>query len=171
MNTDKNLQFITNRILDTNVALFHCHTNGLLKIPTNVVKTYRVDDDGCVWFFMPRPPQLVSQFDKEFPVGLNFFRKGKNYSMNILGKARIIYDREELLTLDLSAEEINNAMNTQLFVSVKILKVDYYDHDQERKNNFLNKIKTFIYGMFDWAEPDGRSFEFSPTSGIHHYGF
>lgn len=170
MNTDKNLQFITNRILDTNVALFHCHTNSLLKLPTSVVKTYRVDEDGIVWFFMPKPKQLISQFDKEFPVGLNYFRKGNHYSMNILGKARIINDPEELISLNLSAEEINIALNNELLVSVKILKVDYFDHGQER-HNFLNRIKSFIFRILDWAEPAGRSFEFSPTPGIHHYGF
>jgi hypothetical protein len=171
MKSDKNLQFITNRILDTRVALFHCHTNALLKIPTCVVNTFKVDDGGCVWFTMSRPQQLVSQFDKEFPVGLNYFKKGNNYSMNIFGKARIVNDPEELMVLDMSTEEINDALNKKLLVCVKILKVDYFDHDQERKNNLLQKVKTFIYGILDWAEPDGKSFEFSPTPGIHHYGF
>lgn len=171
MKSDKNLQFITKRILDTKVALFHCYTDSLLKIPASVINTFSVDDDGCIWFSISRPQQLVSQFDKEFPVGLNYFKKGNNYSMNILGKATIVNDPDDLMVLNRSAEEINDALNNRLLVCVKILKVDYFDHDQERKNNLLQRIKTFIYGILDWAEPSGRSFEFSHTPGFHHYGF
>ncbi len=171
MHTDKNLQFITDRILETNVALFHCHTSSLLRIPTNVVNTYKVDENGCIWFYMPRPKQLISQFDKEFPVGLNYFKKGNNYSMNIYGKAIIIDDPEELISLDLSKEEIDKALNEQLLISVKIMKVDYFDHDQEKKNSFFRKVKSFIYELFDYAEPDGKSYEFTPTAGMHNYGF
>lgn len=120
---------------------------------------------------MQRPKQLLSQFDKEFPVGLNYFRKGNNYSMNISGKARIINDPEELMSFDLSTDEINAALNTELLVNVKILKVDFFDHDQEKKHNLLNRLKSFVYQVLNWAEPDGKSFEFSPAPGIHHYGF
>ena len=169
MTTDKNLQFITNRILDTKLAIFHCLSNSVLRLPTCVVNTYKVDDNGCVYFFMHKPRQLVSQFEQEFPVGVNYFKKGNNYSLHIIGKARIIIDPEELISHNLTEEEMENALNKQLLVCVKILKVDYFDHD--KKNSLLQRVKAFIYELFDYAEPDARSFDFKPAPGIHHYGF
>jgi hypothetical protein len=130
-----------------------------------------VDENGCVYFFMANPRHLVSQLEQEFPVGVNYFKKGNNYSMHILGKARIIIDPEELTSLDLTKKEIENALHTQLLVCVKMLKVDYFDHDQDRKNALVHRLKSFIYKLFDYTEPDARSFDFNHAPGVHHYGF
>lgn len=168
---DKNLQFISEKILETNVALFHCHTDTVLKMPSTVISTYKIDDNGCVMFFMPRPKQQITQFDKEFAVGLNYYKKGQTYSLNLFGKARIINDIEELLAEDLSKNEVEKAMNSDVLIKVKILKADYFDLDVDRKNNLLYKIKNFINGLFDWADVEEKSLEFNPSPSIHRYGF
>jgi len=111
MHNEKILHFIAEKIEDIKVAIFYCHSNSPLKINNTIIHTYKVDDCGNITFFINRPQQLISQFDREFPVGLNYFKKGKNYFMNIFGKARIIHDPEELAyQKDLTAEEINNAL-------------------------------------------------------------
>ena len=171
MNTDKHLQFIASKIVDLNVALFTCQANSLLRLPNSIVYTHKVDEDGNIFMFMPRPKQLISQFEKEFPVGLNYFKKGKSHFLNIYGKARIINDPEELNSYDLTFEEINQALNTDMLIKVKILKADYYEKDLAKKNSWLNKVKSFVYGLLALVEDDGRSFDFSSNPTIHGYGF
>jgi hypothetical protein len=166
---DKNLQFIINKIVDIKVALFHCQTKSVLKMPSSIITTYKVDDDGTILFFMPRPKQLISQFEKEFPVGLNYFRKGLNYYMNIYGIARIVNDPEELHEYDFTAEEVERALHKDVLVNVKILKADYYQKDRSGANA-LKKLKTFIYGLMSLA-PGEKTYDFSTKGQVHNYGF
>jgi hypothetical protein len=91
--------------------------------------------------------------------------------MNILGKGRIISDPEELLTLDLNPEEIDKALNCQLLVCVKILKVEYIDYKSDKNTNLFSRIKTFVYGLMDYSEPNGTSYDFNPSAGLQQYGF
>jgi hypothetical protein len=171
MNNHKNLQFILGRIQELKVALFHWQTTTVLKIPTSVVHTYRVDDNGDLLFFLPRPKQLLSQFEKEFPVGLNYFKKGVNYYINISGFARIVNDPEELYSYDLTFEEMEQALHKDVLVKVKILKADYYENDISRKNSVVNKVKAFIYSLLAWVEPNTKSFDFRTKPQMHNYGF
>ena len=96
MDNDKILHFIAEKIEDIRLAIFYCHSNSTLKINNTIIHTFKVDDNGNISFFINRPQQLISQFDQEFPVGLNYFKKGKITYLNIFGKARIINDPEEL---------------------------------------------------------------------------
>ncbi len=168
MANGKILHFIAEKIEEINMAIFYCHSNSPLKINNTIIHTYKVDDNGCICFFINRPSQLISQFDQEFPVGLNYFKKGKNYFMNIFGKARIINDPEELAyQTDLSQEELNSALTTQLLIRVKILKVDFYDNDYEKKNLLLKKIWSLFSSLFDYAGAASKSYDFS-TSAVNY---
>ena len=168
MYTDKNLQFITNCINDTRVALMHCHTTSVLKLPNSLIVTNHVDENGCIWFYTSRPRHFLSEIDKEFSTTLRYFKKGNCYALNILGKGRIISDAEELLSLELSADEVDKALNSQLLICVKILKVEYFDYSREKNNSLLSRIKNFIYELMDYNEPNGTSYDFNPANGLQH---
>jgi hypothetical protein len=103
---------------------------------------------------------------------LNYFKKGKDYFFNISGKARIINDPEELAyQTDLTADEINNALTTQVLIKVKILKVDFYDNNFEKKNLFFKKLWSLFSSLFDSVGAASQSYDFSSQSSVHHYGF
>jgi hypothetical protein len=170
MHIDKNLQFITSKILDTKFALFHCHINSLLRINSTIIQTLKVDSESNILFFIIRPPQLINQFDQEFPVGLKYYRKGSDYSLHISGKATMLTDPEELSwNCDLTPEEVSEALCSKVLIKVKIIKVAYYDHYRQ-KTGILDKVKSKLYSLLDWAEPNGRSYDFSNGNHIH-YGF
>ena len=170
MHSDKNLQFIKSKILDTEVAIFHCLTNSILRIPNAVIRTLKADNDGNIYFFVARPPQLVSQFDQAFPVSLKYFKKGKTYTVRVFGTANMITNATEINEdLKLSSEEISNALCTQLLLKVKISKVEFYDLAAHRKN-ILQQLKTFIYSLVNYTEPQGVEYDFSPRTPIR-YGF
>ena len=172
MVTDKTLQFIAEKVEDLGLAIFYCHSKSPLKINNTVIHTFKVDDNGCITFFINRPPQLISQFEQEFPVGLNYFKKGKNYFLNIFGKARIINDPEELAyETDLTQEEINNALTTHILVKVTILKADFFDNNYEKKSLVLKKVWSIFSRVFDSVDAASRSYNFSPRSSLHHFGF
>jgi len=171
MQNEKVLHFIAEKIEEIKVAIFYCHSTSPLKINNTIINTFKVDDLGNITFFINRPSQLISQFDREFPVGLNYFKKGKNYFMNVFGKARFIHDPEELAyQSDLTAEEINTALTTHVLVKVHILKVDFYDNNYEKKNLFFKKIWSVFSSLFDSVGPASKSYDFSGTP-IHNYGF
>jgi hypothetical protein len=169
MHIDKNLQFIAAKIKDIEVALFHCQSNNLLRIPTSIIYTFRVDDEGNILFFLKRPKQHLSQFEKEFPVRMNYFRKGVSHYMNVYGVARIIDDPEELLDYELNQTQINKALNTEILIKVKILKADYYEYDPEKNDSLLNKVKSFIYSFIAGQESDARIFDFSSKGLLYDY--
>ena len=172
MDNDKILQFIAEKIEDLELAIFYCHSKSPLKIHNTIIQTCKVDPNGCISFFINRPPQLISQFEQEFPAGLNYFKKGKDYSLNIFGKARIINDPEELAyETDLTAEEINSALTTHILLKVKILKADFYDNNYEKKNLLLKKLSSVVARLFDSVGAASRSYDFSPRSSLQHFGF
>lgn len=168
---DKNLQFLADKIVELNNAIFYSHSNSPLKIHNTVIQTYQVDSNGCISFFIQRPQQLISQFDREFPVGLNYFRKGKDFYINIFGKARIINDPEELAYENhLSAEEINNALTTHAFIKVNILKAEVHERGLERKNPLVKSMVNAFAVLFE-SFRSSRSYDFSPGTSMHNYGF
>ena len=172
MDNEKLLHFIAEKIDDIKLAIFYCHSNSPLRIHNTVINTCSVDDTGCITFFINRPQQLLSQFDQEFPAALNYFQKGKDFFLNIFGKARIINDPEELAYYtDLSAEEINSALTTQVMIRVKILTVDFHDTNFEKKNLFIRKIRSFFSSVFDSFGAASGSYSFTDTNTIHNYGF
>ncbi len=171
MNADKNLHFISLKIIEIGIALFHCHVNSVLRLPTSVINTLKVDESGNIYIFMPRPRQELSQFEKEFPVSLNYFKKGKSFFVNVFGKARIVNDPEELQSMDLSISEVNQALHDEMLILVKIHKADYYEKDVTKKSHFLARIKSVVYNMLALVEQDEKRFDFSTSRSLQGYGF
>src|SRR5262245_40023162 len=90
------LQFLRGKIQELRNALFFSQNTSLLRIATTIVSVIKVDELGQMWFFVPRPLQALHEFDHEFPVKLEFFKKGKDYFLHVSGKAFIVTDPEEI---------------------------------------------------------------------------
>jgi len=121
------LQFLQQKIQDLKNALFFSQNTSLLRIATTIVSVIKVDELGQMWFFVPRPQQALHEFDKEFPVRLEFFRKGKEYFLHVSGKAFIVTDPEDLNGL--VDEDIREQIGGQMvLIRVKMMKADYFDN-------------------------------------------
>src|ERR1700744_5927779 len=90
------LHFLQQKIQDLRNALFFSQNPSLLRIATTIVSVIKVDELGQMWFFVPRPKQALHEFDREFPVRLEFFKKGKEFFLHVSGKAFIVTDPEEI---------------------------------------------------------------------------
>ena len=120
------LQFLQQKIQDLKNALFFSQNTSLLRISTTIVSVIKVDELGQMWFFVPRPKQALHEFDREFPVRLEFFKKGREYFLHVSGKAFIVTDPEDIngLVHDDIREQVGNHL---VLIRVKMLKADYFD--------------------------------------------
>src|SRR5690349_853568 len=96
MLTENNLTFLSEKVQELRSALFFNTSNAVLKLPTCIITTLKVDEAGQIWFLVHRPEQYLHEFDKEFPARLEYFQKGKRFFLHLSGKAYIITDPEEL---------------------------------------------------------------------------
>jgi hypothetical protein len=172
MDNDKILHFVAEKIEDLGAAILYCYSRRPLRINNTIIHSSKVDRCGCISFFIDRPRQLVSEFEKEFPVGLNYFKKGKNYFLKVLGKATIINDPEELAyEEDLTEEEINQALTTHILIKVRIITVNFYDNNFEKKNVLLKKFSSIFSKIFTSVGSASGSYNVTPRPSLENYGF
>jgi hypothetical protein len=150
MNTNNHLGFITGKIEELGTAVLHSHSNSVLNIKSTVVNTRQVDENGNIWFTIRKPQQEINQFEKQFPVALNYYKKGTAFFLNIFGVARIVSDPEELVCARLN-NEIDVEEN-EVLMCVKILNANYYEKDAERNMSWLGKWKNAFLSLFSFDE-------------------
>lgn len=150
MNTHNELGFITTKIEELGTAVLHSHCNSVLNIKSTVVNTLQVDETGHVWFTVSKPQQEITQFEKQFPVALNYYKKGLPFSLNAFGVARIVTDPEELTCADIF-NQIKTESN-QILLCVKILNANYYEPESTKNMSWLTKCKNALLGIFSFDD-------------------
>ena len=172
MKNEKLQNFIAKKIEDLKYAIFYCHSNDDFHINNSIIHSSTVNENGTITFFINKPKQLLAQYTQEFPVGLNYFRKGKSYFMNILGKAKVIYNNDEAASLTgKSREEMSDTLADKALVVVTIYKVDFWDTNFERKNLLFKKLWSFCSSLFDWVGNVSRSYSLGKQTSSTQYGF
>ena len=128
MQANQQLLFLKEKIQEIGSAIFFNLSESVLKLPTSIVETIKVDDFGFVWFYIQKPKQHLREFDKEFPVRMDFFKKGISYFLQVEGRAWMVNDPEEINTLHtLSGEAKMKGMENMVLVKVKMQKAEYHD--------------------------------------------
>jgi hypothetical protein len=122
------LKFLQEKINQLQTALFFNTMTSVLKIPTHVIQVITVDDAGQIWFCLPAPHQLINEFDKKFCCELQFFRKGKNFYLKVVGTACIINDPEEINSITVIGAEAKDKVfcGESILVKVDIHAADYF---------------------------------------------
>ena len=125
MLSQPNLLFLREKILDLKKAIFIPQHSSLLKMATSIVSMDKMDELGQLWFFVPRPQQALHEFDREFPIRLEFFRKGRDFFLHASGRAFIVTDPEDINGL--MDEDIRGKAGEGLvLIKVKIMKAEYF---------------------------------------------
>jgi hypothetical protein len=151
MRAASSIPFLQDKIQGIGSALFYNLSGGVLKFPTTIVSILKVDELANIWFFMNRPDQQLNEFDREFPTHMQFYRKGKGYYLQIIGKAYVINDPEELNGLiGLSDEIKEKAFKEMVLVKVKIGSAQYYPFQPRfaYKSNVLGLLNRFYNWLF-----------------------
>ena len=144
MTTNQQLNFLQDRIREIGSAIFFNESDSVLKLPTSIVTTLKVDDYGYVWFFIKKPKQNVREFENDFPARLDFFKKGKSYFLQVIGKGWVVTDPEEVNSLlAVPEEEKQSVLNEMVLVKVKMTKAEYYETRTARTSWWQNAINAF----------------------------
>ena len=72
MFTETQLHFFKEKINAVETALLINQSESVLRLPNRIVRVSHIDDVGQVWILVPRPMQHLSEFEKTFPVKLQF---------------------------------------------------------------------------------------------------
>jgi len=151
------LPFLREKIQDLRSALFFSQNTSLLRMPTTIVSIVKVDDLGQVWFFVPRPSQALHEFDKEFPVKLEFFRKGRQFFLHITGKAFIINDPEEVNSL-VHEDLRENTTDHLVLIKVKMGRVDYFESRPRDPAKWWQELRKDLYSWLSNTRPGYKPF-------------
>jgi len=162
MKAQNQFGFIAKKIISLETAIMHCHSNSLFKFPTSIIQTLHVDEVGCVWISVKRPMQFVNQFDQSFHVGLNYYKKGVPYYLNILGLARIVNDPEEFNHLPAA---IKDTASENLIVSIRMQEASYYETAPKKEQPVLQRWKQSIY---DLLNGNHNSYQFLNQDETHY---
>jgi general stress protein 26 len=108
-----------------------------------------INDDGEIRFVIPKPAQDIEAFDKEFPVRLEFFKKGIAYRLNVQGKGTIIEDRAEMdKWLAFSTERQEKAKNEPA-IMIKV-SVQFVDYTGNISGSFPSKLRMASMQLSGW---------------------
>lgn len=165
MNTTQQLTFLQERIEEIGSAIFYNLSEAVLKLPTSVVTTVKVDEYGFVWFLMQKPKQNLSEFEQEFPVKLDFYKKGKGYFLQVAGKGFIVNDPEEMALLtDLSDEQKAVSKSDTTLVKVKISRADYYQTKSFQKTAWWQTAWNYMVAWLGHNSYSSNNHTFFPAS-------
>ena len=151
------LRFLQEKIQDLKNALFFSQNTSLLRIATTIVSVLKVDELGQMWFFVARPKQALHEFDREFPVKLEFFRKGRDFFLHVSGKAFIVNDPEEINSL--VHDDIRElAGNDLVLIKVRMMKADYFESSAPAAHagwwrDLRNQLHTWMYNTRPGYKP------------------
>ncbi len=123
MTTDINLRFISEKIRELRTAVMYSMCNSLVKLPNDIVTAVKVDEEGQLWFLSHLPYQLLTECEKEFPVRLHFFRKGRNFFVEVSGKATII----KKINTDNSFESQDSTVPKALLIKMAMSNIEYVE--------------------------------------------
>ena len=167
------LSFIQHKIEALRNALFFSTSESLLKMQTHIIDVLQVDELGQIWFAVPKPLQNIHEFDNPFAAKLDFFKKGKDFYLKILGKAFIVNDPEEMNTIIYINDEIKDKARKEeiALIKVKITHADYWEKKPAHRpgNSILKTARLHLYKWFTHSQ-DGElsldTFKKIPARGI-----
>ena len=148
MAANQQLQFLQEKIKEINTAILFNLSDSVLKFPTTIVSTLKVDDYGYVWFFVKKPKQDIREFETEFPVRLDYFKKGKECFLQVMGKAWVVTDPEELTNFALCEDLQQSMADDTVLVKVKMMKADYQETSSRTSNTWWGQAFGSIFTWF-----------------------
>ena len=148
MNSNLPGKLLKRKLSELNSALFFAENDSLFKLPNHLVTEMELNDDGDeIRFAIPKPAQDIEAFDKEFPVRMEYFKKGIAYRLKIQGKGFI---SEDATVLDnwLAASPTRLEKKNEPMIMVKVV-VKYVDYTGNLSQSFPTKLKMAGMQIFD----------------------
>jgi general stress protein 26 len=156
---NQQLAFLQDKIQQIGSAIFFNLSDSVLKLPTSVVTSLKVDDYGYIWFFIKKPNQQLQEFEQEFPVRLDFFKKGVDYFLQVSGKGWVVSDPEDLNTYSTLFTDVDpSAATDSVLVKVKMLKAEYYETASRAKHSWWYNAVSAVTTWFRSSHHMGNTY-------------
>jgi general stress protein 26 len=140
------IAFLKEKIKELENALFMSESNALISLPTHIVRISEVDEEGNIWFIIPKPTQVIESFSKEMPAKLDFFKKGKDFFLKISGVASIAWSTAELKCPKLAGQFSGSfEKNNVVAVKVKVESSEYVGKTAKPSSNPLLYVGSQVY--------------------------
>jgi len=147
LSTRQQLHFLQEKIRDIGSAIFFNQSEAVLKLPTSLVTTVKVDDFAYLWFFIKKPKQDVRQFENEFPVRMDFFKKGMDFFVQVAGTGKIVVDPEALSVFFKLHPDLDESLAVSfVLVKVKVVKAEYFETHSRVPSSLWRSALTVFSG-------------------------
>ncbi|MFT3936708.1 MAG: hypothetical protein QM726_23990 [Chitinophagaceae bacterium] len=144
-------QFMLDKIEELQSALFFPETSDRI-LPTCVLQQVQTDKQDHIWFVIARPPYAIDPSNASFPCKMDFFKKGADFHLKVIGIASIIEEPVSSgcplpVSMLKEAEE-----NKTVVIRVKIQKSSYFEvppatTDNKASYNFFHAV-TSVFNQF-----------------------
>ena len=122
-------------------ALFFTESKSIVKLPTHVISDIEMDEEGNIWFVIPKPAMHIEAFEKEIPAKLDFFKKGMDFFVKVRGVA---YLQPEM------TGSIGERMKGENVIVVKVVMQDneLVDNSPKPSQNWLQASRSQLSSWF-----------------------
>lgn len=144
---EQELVLLKSKIEELQSALFFTESVSLIKLPTHVISDVEIDNEGDIWFVIPKPMQHIEAFDKEIPAKLDFFKKGMDFFVKVRGTAYLITDASEMIGLSAEMQE-KMASGELIGVKVKVQQTEMVDNAPKPAQNWLQASRSQLSSWF-----------------------
>lgn len=141
---DENLKFLKEKINSIKVALFRSEIDSELKLPNNIIKTYKVEDDGTVWFFTTLNGYHKVLSGKPFFAHLYFHKKDADFHLQLSGKAVIVENAD----LESNFNTFSTGTYAVALIKMKILQAEFNEKEAGTNISWPKKIKSVFNHLF-----------------------
>jgi general stress protein 26 len=143
---DMSLDFLSEKVRELENALFMSESKTLVNLPTHIVRITEVDDEGNIWFIIPKPKQVIESFSKEMPAKLDFFKKGKEFFLKISGVATIVWSLKDMKCAKLIKQFSGSfEKDNMVAVKVKVQASEYVEKTPKPSSNPIAYVGSQVY--------------------------
>ena len=154
---DKNLDFLKEKIKEIKIAIFKTELNPELQLPNNIIQTFKVEDDGTVWFFTSCNGNHVENIESSFYAYLDYQKKGSGCRLQLSGKASIIKnDDQGLFSM---CNYTKGSYGKLVLIKMKIMQAELFENKIPQNNSWTEKLKYTFSHLF--MQPAHRHYNFS----------
>ena len=147
---EQETSLLKSKITELQSALFFTESKSIVKLPTHVVSEVELDNEGQIWFLIPKPAMHIEAYDREIPAKLDFFKKGKDFFVKIRGIAYLQADAAEANGNAGLSGEMRQRMSdeTLIVVKVKVDDADLVDNSPKTTQSWLKMSRTQLSSWF-----------------------
>ncbi len=161
-NLNNDLVFLNEKIHEIGSALFFPDNRNHFRYPASIINIARIDAAGNLWFYVYQPWTSEEALQNGFPVTMDFFRKGKDFSIKVQGSATIHQELDKSLEVPQWMSSIQS--KDYLLVCVKMCSAEYFDYNQQSTISLFQKLKVSWQNWMYSLKPHYKYFNLIPIT-------